>query len=1393
MAAIPTDKPSTSIISITPTLPQLALGNKTIQFSMFDKGTWTCYDIVYADMASYMGFSQGDTHRVFAAQNAGDKEFGRSLIQKSTGSVLAAPNDTHMRNSSTAFSKQNVGSLPASFMDSERLSVTKTRRSITYYVDDDQIVFDPAQLAALNLPAGYRLYAKYTEKVPVSNFWLLNNNSATKIYADDVFFMNSYSKIVYNPLFKANGVFFRSPYVNNGTCDLVMHVLKNSIYNEEIEEIDCIFNQYPSIMNINIAITTKTDTSITAKYIVRNTSGSFFFRLYQSNGTTVLATSPTINYPQETYTFTGLAANSNYVIKAFRVQTFGTIASEPITVRTFATFAVTVSDITTSGARLSWAALNAGESVMISSAANRLFANLITPIVVPQLPGTSVTYTLSKVSRNATPQLAIVTVTTKLEPPVVNLVNNKGGIIITFGSNGATSYNIYNNNVLLASNVTHTSYTNTTITAGTQLSLTVEAVGAGIISDKSDPLDITVTLAAPVLSIASRIDVVATLEWSPIPGASAYIIGRVTPQNVFIDESTTTDTSFTYQGVDKKFYVRAKYDSATSEPSNVITFTTSSPPTKLQGTYDASGTSLTLSWTAAIGDGYTYYIYRQTGAQTGYDYDFIDTTSATTFTIPTTIGSSATQRYLVSSLPIQYQFTQVYGLVGNSLTVIGMLGVTPHFTPAATVALQPKIAQVTVTGATVGADRVTLTWNPVSCDDSTVGVSYRIYRECNGRALPELVTSDVSSTIVYTINPNAPVIYRVRAEKNGSQSFTVGEQTLSLIIPPDYKITSVSPTTFTLPTINGTVPYNVVKHTPGGLFAEEWSKVGTGGRMLYYYILNNAGSYTFGYSVRNTILGVDTWSEEKTFSITVPEMKEDTYMSLSVSLIFQREANKKARVNYSFNQSASVAAPQPEVFMLVDGVYVPVQESEYDASNNILTIPNLEPNVPVQLSIVEVNDDGTINVNEPLTVTVPREPDAPTLELSGANVLLIGGDVDISSNTFTRTDTGATLVTKSGTVTSVAISELVAAANESHDFSLSIQVLSVNNGGAGSLSNTITIPIERSNSSLSLSSWVANKLTNEPSKAVIKSLMRENANAFSEAKVTLTSEINILQFLDTVNDTYSPPNGEIPQTTIINPKAGVPVDITDVSTGVIYINTTPGETVQLELNGVIYTIFVTETGFTYDGVAYVLGNTVQFGSAYYIIQGLGSVLIQPYTPPPVPCFLGSARVLTQAGYRRIATLRAGDRVKTADGRVVAITQVAIHEVAATAATQPYVIPQGRYGAVRDIHISPDHKILVDGAMIEAKHAPGLTRDRRQGTLTYYNLELPDPADCMVVDGVTCESLSHVRRMVVTLAEFLSMLRDQYGAQLSPHILQRIKQNCRFLNDGRVEVPMGRPQ
>jgi hypothetical protein len=155
-----------------------------------------------------------------------------------------------------------------------------------------------------------------------------------------------------------------------------------------------------------------------------------------------------------------------------------------------------------------------------------------------------------------------------------------------------------------------------------------------------------------------------------------------------------------------------------------------------------------------------------------------------------------------------------------------------------------------------------------------------------------------------------------------------------------------------------------------------------------------------------------------------------------------------------------------------------------------------------------------------------------------------------------------------------------------------------------------------------------------------------------------------------------------------------------------------------------------------------------FGETYYftLIANFASPLrdngIASYTvakakhEAPSSCFLADAPVLTPAGYKPIASLRAGDAVTSADGRSVAIRKVRVVRALPKPDSFPFVIPAGLYGASQDLPISPHHLIRQPGK--EARHL-GLEKQTMTEPWDYYNLELEDHDADMVVAGVVVET------------------------------------------------------
>ena len=207
--------------------------------------------------------------------------------------------------------------------------------------------------------------------------------------------------------------------------------------------------------------------------------------------------------------------------------------------------------------------------------------------------------------------------------------------------------------------------------------------------------------------------------------------------------------------------------------------------------------------------------------------------------------------------------------------------------------------------------------------------------------------------------------------------------------------------------------------------------------------------------------------------------------------------------------------------------------------------------------------------------------------------------------------------------------------------------------------------------------------------------------------------------------------------------------------------------------------FITPTGSAVLSQGSTITLTNGSGSVTYPVLSLDLTVGADISVPV--CFLGDAPVKTPHGYRRMDSLKVGDRVSTFNGSAV-IQHIHCQDYAAGPSANPYVIPKGRFGATQDLLISPRHKVAVNGRMVEARDLDLTQKD--MGTLTYYNLGLGGAN--MIVAGVLVESLAPMARMTISRAEFNMILAAKYGGRMTPEIAAA----CHFDGD-RVSVPYRR--
>jgi hypothetical protein len=133
----------------------------------------------------------------------------------------------------------------------------------------------------------------------------------------------------------------------------------------------------------------------------------------------------------------------------------------------------------------------------------------------------------------------------------------------------------------------------------------------------------------------------------------------------------------------------------------------------------------------------------------------------------------------------------------------------------------------------------------------------------------------------------------------------------------------------------------------------------------------------------------------------------------------------------------------------------------------------------------------------------------------------------------------------------------------------------------------------------------------------------------------------------------------------------------------------------------------------------------------------------------VQCFASGTRIATPDGARSVEALRAGDRVRLANGDTEEIEWVGHRDVdcerhPAPEKVRPFRISAhafGRNAPNRDLVLSPDHAVFVDGVLVPVKYlANGKTiRQMNVAEVTYHHFELRHHA-IVEAEGLTVETL-----------------------------------------------------
>jgi trimeric autotransporter adhesin len=144
--------------------------------------------------------------------------------------------------------------------------------------------------------------------------------------------------------------------------------------------------------------------------------------------------------------------------------------------------------------------------------------------------------------------------------------------------------------------------------------------------------------------------------------------------------------------------------------------------------------------------------------------------------------------------------------------------------------------------------------------------------------------------------------------------------------------------------------------------------------------------------------------------------------------------------------------------------------------------------------------------------------------------------------------------------------------------------------------------------------------------------------------------------------------------------------------------------------------------------------------------------VVPMGPAPgnIPCFPAGVMIRTPEGEKAVETLKTGDLVVTAAGRVVPVRMHSYSLEATTAATAPYFIPAHALGPkapAKPLHLSPLHAFQVRPnvwwcAQQAAKVSSKIQQYAVGESIIYYHVECPNfLRDNLVANGVVVESFA----------------------------------------------------
>ncbi|WP_431284792.1 Hint domain-containing protein [Humitalea sp. 24SJ18S-53] len=176
-------------------------------------------------------------------------------------------------------------------------------------------------------------------------------------------------------------------------------------------------------------------------------------------------------------------------------------------------------------------------------------------------------------------------------------------------------------------------------------------------------------------------------------------------------------------------------------------------------------------------------------------------------------------------------------------------------------------------------------------------------------------------------------------------------------------------------------------------------------------------------------------------------------------------------------------------------------------------------------------------------------------------------------------------------------------------------------------------------------------------------------------------------------------------------------------------------------------------------------------------EPVGNPLTSPSTPANFVCFMAGTLVATPSGQAAVETLAIGDMVLAADGRAVPVMWLGRQTVSTmfgmTETRHPVLIRAGALGnnlPVRDLGVTADHAMLIDGVLVQAGALVNGSSIIRMpladlgDRFTVFHIET-EHHEIIVAEGAATETFidNVTRRRFDNFAEFAAL----YGAEGRP--------------------------